>query len=81
MAMGLYFGFHAIQGDYGLFSRMQVEADEQALIAERDALLAELAQLQNLTRRLSYDNLDLNLLDERARAVLGVLRPDELVIR
>ncbi len=81
LAMGLYFAFHAVQGDYGLFSRVQIEADEQALIAERDALKAELAILQNQTKRLSYGSLDLDLLDERARDVLGMLRPDELVIR
>ena len=81
LALGLYFAFHAVQGDFGLFSRIQIEADEQVLIAERDVLLAQLSILENQTRRLSDANLDLDLLDERARDVLGFMRPDELVIR
>ena len=36
--------------------------------------------IENLTRRLSDDYLDLDLLDERARDVLGLLRADEIVI-
>jgi cell division protein FtsB len=32
-------------------------------------------------RRLATDTLDLDLLDERARAVLGLGHPDEIVIR
>ena len=37
--------------------------------------------MRNLTRRLSDDYLDLDLLDERARDVLGLVRADELIIR
>ena len=37
--------------------------------------------MQNLTRRLSDDYLDLDLLDERAREVLGLLRADEILLR
>ena len=81
LALGLYFAFHAVQGEYGLFSRVQIEADERALIVERDVLQVELAALENKTRRLSDDFLDLDLLEERARDVLGVIRPGELVIR
>jgi cell division protein FtsB len=40
-----------------------------------------LQYLQNLTHRLSDDYLDLDLLDERARMVLGYLRADEVTIR
>ena len=44
-------------------------------------LEAQIAEIENLTRRLSDDYLDLDLLDERARDVLGLLRADEIVIR
>jgi len=81
LTIGTYFTFAAVQGDYGLFRRMQVEADRESLHAELAALQAEVAALQNLTRRLSDDFLDLDLLDERAREVLGVARADEILIR
>jgi cell division protein FtsB len=37
--------------------------------------------MENLTRRLSDQYLDLDLLDERARNVLGYIRSDEIVVR
>jgi cell division protein FtsB len=37
--------------------------------------------MENLTKRMSDDFLDLDLLDERSRSVLGMVRPDEIVIR
>ncbi len=81
ITLGGYFTFAAVQGDFGLFRRVQINAEADALRVNRDALLAQLAQMQNMTHRLSDSYLDLDLLDERARAVLGYLRPDEIVIR
>ncbi|MFN0114584.1 MAG: FtsB family cell division protein [Paracoccaceae bacterium] len=76
-----YFTFAAVQGDYGVFRRVQIEAEHAHLTAERDALKAEVAWMGNLTRRLSDTYLDLDLLDEQARDVLGLIRSDEIVIR
>ncbi|MDJ0628864.1 MAG: septum formation initiator family protein [Rhodobacter sp.] len=79
--LGAYFTFASVQGDYGLFRRIQVEAEAATLRAERDRLEAEVAALRNKTRRLSDDYLDLDLLDQQAREVLGLARGDEVVIR
>jgi cell division protein FtsB len=81
IVMGLYFTFAAVQGQFGLFNRVQVQAENANLTERRDALRTELATLENRTRRLSDEFLDLDLLDERARAVLGWVRSDEIVIR
>ena len=75
------FSFAAIQGDFGHFRRVQIEADEAALQMQLAQLHAEHAILKNKTRRLSDDFLDLDLLDERARKVLGMARGDEIIIR
>ena len=75
------FGWHAIQGDYGVFALIQIEADAQALEADLAALRAERARLERLVAGLSTDRLDLDLLDERARAVLGHMRADEVTPR
>jgi len=80
VCLGFYFTFAAVQGDFGVFRRVQATAEKEALIAERDALKEDVARMENLTRRLSDNYLDLDLLDERARDVLGMVRSDEIVI-
>ena len=79
--LGLYFTFAAVQGDYGVFRRAEVAGEARELQIELAVLTADVAQLENLTRRLSDDYLDLDLLDQQARDVLGLIRPDEIVIR
>jgi len=81
IAAGLYFTFASVQGDFGLFNRVRINAEAEALRAERDRLAEELAVLRNKTRRLSDDYLDLDLLDEQARSVLGLVRGNEVVLR
>ena len=81
LMLGLYFTFAAIQGDYGVFKRAEVDAEAAVLEQELAALKVEVARLENLTRRLSDDYLDLDLLDEQARDVLGMVRTDEIVIQ
>lgn len=76
-----YFAFAAVQGDFGVFRRVQIRAETEELTRERDRLAAELGRMQNLTHRLSDDYLDVDLLDEQLRNVLGYLRADEVVIR
>jgi cell division protein FtsB len=76
-----YLTFAALQGEHGLFRLFQIEAQEKRLRAELEALRAERAAIENKTRRLSSESLDLDLLDEQARRVLGLGRPDEILIR
>ncbi|PLL13160.1 septum formation initiator precursor [Tabrizicola sp. TH137] len=79
--LGSYFTFAAVQGDYGVFRQVEIAAEAEVLKAERDRLAAELADMQNRTQRLSDDYLDIDLLDEQARSVLGYVRADEIVIQ
>lgn len=81
LALGIYFTFASVQGDFGLFRRVQIDAEAKALTVERDQLVREVASIRNKARRLSDEYLDLDLLDEQARDVLGLLRTDEIVIR
>jgi cell division protein FtsB len=81
VTLGMYFTFASIQGDFGLFRRVQIEAETRSLVAERDILAAEVAALRNKTVRLSDTYLDVELLDQQARDVLGMVRADEIVLR
>lgn len=80
-ALGVYFTFAAVQGDYGLFRRAEIDAEARDLSEQLMAVQAQVAEMENLTQRLSDDFLDLDLLDEQARYILGMLRSDEIVIR
>lgn len=75
------FAHSGLQGDHGLAAYREAEAEERRLRAELEELSAERAALGNKVLRLSDRFLDLDLLDERARAVLGLIREDELVVR
>ncbi|MEM8773417.1 MAG: septum formation initiator family protein [Pseudomonadota bacterium] len=79
--IGAYFVFAAVQGDYGLFKRAEIEAHEHELRLQLEELSTQVARMENLTKRLSDGYLDLDLLDQQARDVLGLLRADEIVIR
>ena len=79
--LGVYFLFAAVQGDYGVFRQVQISGEAETLKVERDVLLADLGDLKNLTHRMSDDYLDVDLLDEQVRDVLGYVRADEIVIR
>ena len=70
-----------LQGTHGLAALREAEALEADLKQELAEAQAEHAAQQNLVDRLSSDYLDLDLLDERARAVLGYTRREELIIR
>ena len=81
LALGLYFTFAAVQGDFGILRRAEINHDLQKLQVEIGSINVEIADLKNLTRRLSDHYLDLELLDQQARDVLGYVRTDELVIQ
>ena len=81
LMLGLYFTFAAVQGDYGLFRMAEILSDAKKLEAELTVLKNELDKMSNLTLRMSDEYLDLDLLDEQARDILGQIRSDEVIIQ
>ena len=80
LSLGTYFTYASVQGDYGLFRRVQVEGETRHLADRLAQLQAEIADYENRSRRLSDGYLDLDLLDQQARDVLGYVRADEIVL-
>ena len=80
-ALAAYFTFAAVQGDFGLFRRAEIDAEARILAEQLARVQAQVDEMENLTRRLSDDFLYLDLLDQQARSILGLLRSDEIVIR
>ncbi|MDG1504964.1 MAG: septum formation initiator family protein [Planktomarina sp.] len=81
LTLSAYFVFSAIQGDYGILRQAVYQTEADGLQRELNVLQRSIAQLENKTLRLSDHYLDLDLLDQQARDVLGFIRPDEIVIR
>lgn len=79
--LGSYFTFAAVQGDFGVFRRVEIKAEAEVLRGERDQLKTSLEEMRNLTHRLSDNYLDIDLLDQQARDVLGYMRLDEIALR
>ena len=48
--------------------------------AQYDTKLSERLALENRVKRMRPDSLDLDMLDERARVVLGFVKPEERVL-
>lgn len=80
LVFGGYFVFAAVQGEYGVFRRVELDAERAVLLAELSLLDAKAERMRERTRRMSDDFLDLDLLDEQARLVLGVARADEIIV-
>ena len=75
-----YFAYHTIQGDRGLFAYFalgqEVEDAEVSLLSFRTDRL----RLEHNVALLGADNLDLDLLEERARALLNVVHEDDILV-
>ncbi len=76
----VYFTYHAVQGDRGLIAYLhltaQIERAKEYLVqvgAARQALETDVALLQP-------EALDRDMLDERARAALGLVHGDEVMV-
>ena len=76
----VYFGYHAVQGERGLLSWLRLTQQIAVADTELDILSAERRQLEHRARLLRPEGLDPALLDERARLVLGLAHPNELII-
>jgi cell division protein FtsB len=80
LSAGGYFGYHLQNGDHGLTARADLER-------RKDVLEGELAGLREVKQRIERDvallrpeSLDPDMLDERARAILNLAHPDDLVM-
>ncbi len=66
-----YFSYHLIQGDRSYIRQIGVERKIAALKAESEELICEHALLEKKVSMLRPGNINRDLLEERARIVLG----------
>ena len=76
-----YFAFQALTGDRGLLSAHRRQTTLAARMTELRDLEAQRSELAARIRLLNPGSLSADLLEERARSLLGFVRPNEYVIR
>lgn len=76
----IYFGYHTVQGDRGLLAWWHLRHEVQQAEAELQRIVAVRQALEHRASLLRPDNLDLDMLEERARVMLNAGRSDEIVI-
>lgn len=76
-----YFGYHALTGDRGLLHGAIREETLASRSLELKALRAEREELETRVRLLRDDNLSKDLLEERARQILGFADPRDYIVR
>jgi len=75
-----YFAVNAYSGNHGLKAKQDLDRQMAALSTELNQLHVERAQWQRRVDLLKPENIDPDMLDERARALLDYVSPDELTL-
>ena len=75
-----YFAYHAMHGRYGFINWLTLQDRVATLQEELKEVRGERDRLDRRVALLRPESLDPDLLDERARAALGYVDPNEIVI-
>jgi cell division protein FtsB len=73
-----YFGVNAYTGNHGLKAQQSLELQKTKLSADLDRLKKERAVWERRVRLLKADQIDPDMLDERARALLDYVDPNDI---
>ena len=76
-----YFGYHAIAGRTGVFALGGYKAQQIEMAAKAEAVSEQKAALERRVALLDPRRVDPDLADELVRGNLGVVRPDEVVVK
>ena len=76
----LYFIIASFNGEFGVSAKYHLLAKEKVLAKELDTINKETKIIKNRIKRLSNTSLDLELLDQQARIILGMIGEEELIV-
>ena len=80
LVISFYFTYNAIYGNNGLKKSIVLELEIIQLNNKLNSIQKVLFDIEKKTSSLSKKNLDLDLLDEQSRKILGLIRPDEIML-
>jgi len=76
----LYFSLIALNGTHGVKRKLQLEFETMQLIDKLTELENVASNLERKTLKLKGEDLDLDLLDQQAREILGLIHEDEIIL-
>ena len=76
-----YFAYHALAGRTGVFALGGYKAQQVEMAAKAEMVAARKAALERRVALLDPKRVDPDLADELVRGNLGVVRPDEVVVK
>ncbi|MDX2221562.1 MAG: septum formation initiator family protein [Rhodospirillaceae bacterium] len=79
-ALMAYFAYHAVQGDRGLMAWWNLRFELERVDAELAAISIEKQALEHRVSLLRPESLDRDMLEERARIMLGVTDPRDTIV-
>jgi cell division protein FtsB len=74
-----YLGFHAVSGDRGLYALFRETRKLDTLKVQLEEVRSQRLTLEHKVKLLSGQSLDLDMLDEQVRRILGLTGNDEIV--
>ena len=78
--LGLYLGYHFVQGEHGVLAWMLTSRQIESSGKELERLASKRQELEHRVRLLRSGSLDPDLLEERARAVLNYGFKEDLIL-
>lgn len=76
----VYFAYHAVEGDRGFLTWLRLKQELAQAQDAQEKLRSERNEMQARVSLLRPDNLDPDLLEERAREVLNYGRESEVIV-
>jgi len=76
----LYFIIASFNGEFGVSAKYHLLAKEKVLADELNTINKEAKIIKNRIKRLSNTSLDLELLDQQARIILGMIGEEEAIV-
>ena len=80
IALTGYFAYHLVEGERGFKAWLRLNREIRTATANLDAVRAQRATLDLRVSNLRPEHIDPDLLDERIRATLNLVSPDDIVI-
>lgn len=75
-----YVTYHAFSGERGIAALVRLDQTIYEKRAELEKLVLEQRRMENRVERMRTESLDLDLLEEQARRVLGYAKPNEFIL-